>query len=181
MHATDVIGFTADADYWCSSCATEAYGPDVDGRRDSEGNEVHPIFGSDETPAGASCNRCHAEITEPCDCSEEFGPCELHCTILAQREGSSSRSADELCVVFLEDAQEIDAECLAPYGRDVLERAQAALAAAGPFSHWFEDESLGEELRDVVRQVETRIDAWTVWDDGYRIVKPSDDCPLLQS
>lgn len=40
---------------------------------------------------------------ECCECSEEYGPCEEHCEVLAQREGASTRTADDLVYVFLTD------------------------------------------------------------------------------
>lgn len=64
MKAWTVIGYTADADYWCEDCAATAYGPDTESRKDSEGNDVHPIFASDDTPADAVCGRCFASIVE---------------------------------------------------------------------------------------------------------------------
>lgn len=41
---------------------------------------------------------------EVCECNIDYGPCESHATVLVQREGASSRSADELALVFIEDA-----------------------------------------------------------------------------
>lgn len=38
-----------------------------------------------------------------CECSEEYGPCEEHCEVIAQRAGASSRTADDLAYVFLTD------------------------------------------------------------------------------
>ena len=34
-------------------------------------------------------------------------------------------------------------------------------------------------MNDVVYQVECNSDYLTIWDDGYRIVRVSDDCPLV--
>ena len=64
MKAWDVIGYTADADIWCPECAIEAYGTDLDNRRDSEGNDVHPIFASDEFSGEYVCNRCNQPLME---------------------------------------------------------------------------------------------------------------------
>lgn len=113
-----------------------------------------------------------------CDCSEEYGPCENHGTVLAQRDGAALHTADELCIVFLDDAQGIDPQCLSPYGKDVLARAEADMQAHE--SSWIEDPDLADELRDVVSQVESYIgpDVQTYWEDGYRIVRPAADCPL---
>lgn len=78
MHATDIIGWTADADVWCDSCATDAYGPEPEtqDRRDYEGNPVHPIFADNESDLLAdtdrvSCNRCHTTLAEWCDICED--------------------------------------------------------------------------------------------------------------
>lgn len=38
-----------------------------------------------------------------CDCSEDWGPCEDHMDVIAQREGASTRTADDLVYVFLTD------------------------------------------------------------------------------
>lgn len=196
MHATDVIGYTADADYWCKECAALTYDRIVDGvlrtvaderpqfsAVDFEGNDVHPIFASDEMPAGAICNRCKSELTEPCDCSDEYGPCEAHGVTLVQREGASTRTADDLLVTFLEDARDIDPSCLAPYGLDVLARARQNLndnesLGVAWFSNDEEGAALHDEVRSVVDQVESHLDAVTYWEDGYRIVRMSEDCPL---
>ena len=48
-----VIAYTYDADYHCEDCATKLYGSDEDGwvpegAEDSEGNDVHPVFDTDE-------------------------------------------------------------------------------------------------------------------------------------
>lgn len=114
-----------------------------------------------------------------CECSDEFGPCESHGTVLAQRAGASSRSADELVNVFLHDALDIQPDVLSPYGVDVLARMDAALAELDPFTSWIEDVDLADEAREVAWQVESALDAWTIWDDGYIIVRPSTDCPLV--
>lgn len=111
-----------------------------------------------------------------CDCTDEYGPCEDHGTVLAQREGASLRSADELAVVYLDDALGIDPDCLSPYGRQVKADAEAGFDGS-----WIGDPDLADALRDVVSQVESHLDAWTVWNDGYVIVKPSADCPLVEA
>lgn len=116
-----------------------------------------------------------------CDCSEEYGPCEMHCVQLAQREGASLRTADELCLVYLDDALGIDPECLSPYGLDVKLRAETALRELSDacMSNWLDDHQLADELRDVCWQVESHLDAQTYWEDGYRIVKITGG-PLLE-
>lgn len=133
--------------------------------------------------AEEAANRADMRAEQECDCTEEYGPCEGHGVVLAQREGASLRTADELCVLFLDDALSIDPACLSPYGLDVKTRAEAALEAShdAHLSSWLDDADLSDELRNVVGQVESYLDAWTFWDDGYRIVQPSSDCPLLDA
>lgn len=118
------------------------------------------------------------EQTAVCECSDEYGPCEAHGTVLAQRVGSSNRSADELVLVFLDDALGIDPECLSPYGRSIKDEAEAPDAWEGS---WLRDPGLADALRDVSAQVESYIAPWVIWDDGYTIVEPSADCPLLDA
>ena len=59
--AWEIVGYTADADVWCAACAEEQYGPDSGDRKDREGNDVHPLFVSDDY-GGESCNSCEGEI-----------------------------------------------------------------------------------------------------------------------
>jgi hypothetical protein len=73
-----VIGYTYEADYHCIECATKAFGfkltnPERVGHAiDSEGNEVVPVFDTDEwyanyiyageTYATLNCCDCAAEL-----------------------------------------------------------------------------------------------------------------------
>lgn len=73
-----VIGYTYEADYHCVECATKAFGfklthPERVGPAiDSEGNEVHPVFNTDEwyandiyegaTHATLNCGDCGTEL-----------------------------------------------------------------------------------------------------------------------
>lgn len=55
-HATDVIGFKADADVYCSECTLGRYGAR---KLDNEGNEIHPIFRSESAAdAPQHCGHC---------------------------------------------------------------------------------------------------------------------------
>lgn len=111
-------------------------------------------------------------IGTECDCSEEYGPCEAHSEVLAQRVGSSNRSADELLAVYLDDALAINPDAFTPDDLDVKARVDAALAANGPFDSWLDNDVLADELLDVAHQVESYLgDAVTYWDDGYVIVR----------
>lgn len=60
-HATDVIGYAADADVWCVDCAEKRYGR-LMGRTDDEGNDVHPIFASDDADGPQVCAGCGEEL-----------------------------------------------------------------------------------------------------------------------
>lgn len=60
MKTYSIIGYTYDADVYCTDCAHEDR-MDKDGAEDSEGNPVHPIFISDASDTvGYSCGKCHA-------------------------------------------------------------------------------------------------------------------------
>lgn len=59
--AWEVVGYTADADVWCCLCAYRFYGK-AEGREDSEGNPVHPIFSSDVCHKGDVCSHCEEEL-----------------------------------------------------------------------------------------------------------------------
>jgi len=74
---TKVIAYTYSAETHCPECAKAAFvkaeiAADADEHgipltaRDGEGNPIHPIFDTDETPAeGLRCEDCGAEIVEP--------------------------------------------------------------------------------------------------------------------
>lgn len=59
MKYHEVVGYTADADVWCPDCLPY----DTDGR-DSEGNDVHPIFAGDEKADEEYCNACRCKLIE---------------------------------------------------------------------------------------------------------------------
>lgn len=117
-------------------------------------------------------------MTTECECSEDWGPCEEHCEVIAQREGASTRTADELCVVFIEDAVDLGVE-LSPWGQDTYRAAVDNLDANRSMGvAWFSDDEEGAELHDSVRglvdQVEndlaTMDEGYSVWwEDGYVI------------
>lgn len=111
--------------------------------------------------------------TFECGCSWDDGPCEEHGDVLAQREGASLRTGDELALGFIADALGIGGE-LSPYGRDIYEQAGEALSGES----WIEDEELADALTDLVRQVEASLGYWVTWGDGYRIVRVLPGTPL---
>lgn len=115
---------------------------------------------------------------EECDCTEEYGPCENHCEVLAQREGASTRTADDLLLVWLMDARDIVRETT-PWLDDVIRRADEMLAAEDHYGcRWLPADERGERMRDEMTtaqwQLETSLatmdePAHTYWDDGYVI------------
>lgn len=122
----------------------------------------------------------NAETIE-CECSDEYGPCEDHRVLLAQYEGSSLRTADELTYIYVLECFAILGQELTPVAADVLRRVELA----GGHEGWIDtgdqdsDAILSEELRDLAWEMESTIGAWTIWDDGFRIVEPTEDCPLV--
>lgn len=121
-----------------------------------------------------------------CECSEDFGPCERHMTVLAQREGASTRTADALALVFLYDVADLidDARGFKDIkARDIADgwRDDATWSGTHPGDGWIEHEDDDHaEIGDDVSMVETWLpgDMWVAWDDGYVISRMSDDCPL---
>ena len=57
MNSTDIIGYTADADYWCEDCAAVTF-PEIDFERD----KVMPMFCGAETDSPICCRRCFEPI-----------------------------------------------------------------------------------------------------------------------
>lgn len=117
-----------------------------------------------------------------CDCTDEYGPCEFHAETIVTREGSASRSADELAHEFLTDT----ASVLHAWPSDAFEAATVRLgnALADSGGTWFDNPDDADELRDHVTTAEGALAAAgysTYWDDGYRIVRitggPFHDAP----
>ena len=117
-----------------------------------------------------------------CDCSEEYGPCEEHGLVLAQREGASSRTADELLLVWCDDAAAIiGADALSPWGCDLIARAWRDAVTDGDHGcHWFSHGDAGDALRDELMTLHSQLEsslatmdepALTFWNDGYVIVR----------
>ena len=79
MHATDIVGFTYNADIFCNECAAKA-GADLIAFTDSEGNESRPVFASDEFDLQPHCSACNAEIegatVTRADCQDSKCYCE---------------------------------------------------------------------------------------------------------
>lgn len=70
----NIIAYTYEADFHCYDCTLDRFGigGDIpDNAKDNEGNSVHPVFSTDETPARLStedggydvtCGDCHCII-----------------------------------------------------------------------------------------------------------------------
>lgn len=64
----DVVGYVGDGDIWCPDCAEEKYGTAVlgDGSGepvlDGEGNEVRPIFETEEWDTPIHCSGCEERL-----------------------------------------------------------------------------------------------------------------------
>ena len=121
-----------------------------------------------------------------CDCSEDYGPCEHHCTVLASRDGAAMHTADELCALFIDDAAEIirhaedTPDSLPDVLRDAIDLA-SEYWEENPDGGWVDDSSdLTGSLADAAFLVESWLPDGVLayWEDGYTIVKVSDDCPL---
>lgn len=82
MKAWNILGYTYDADLHCCTCACEHFGHEpTEDDKDSEGNEPHPIFASDEHDVkGEHCGDCAEEIWEPEESptSEECPECHTY-------------------------------------------------------------------------------------------------------
>lgn len=67
----DILAFTYEADYHCISCAIKKFGEKVlktsIGLEDSEGNEPHPVFSTDEYESDSVCGTCDVLIYELCN------------------------------------------------------------------------------------------------------------------
>lgn len=127
-----------------------------------------------------------------CECDDEYGPCELHGTVLVQREGASTRTADESAVQYAEDAADLldevggAVEGVREVDREVIAEAWELLEGARRRGvAWFPEDDAGEMLDTILRvgdALESDLHAlgyWTFRDDGYWVVKLSEDCPLL--
>ena len=112
-------------------------------------------------------------MSAECECSEEYGPCENHGEVLAQREGASVRTADELLAVFIGDVEGV-------IGRPITEHDASAVAA----EYWTATDNAGgwvdaerfPDLIDALHDAATYgaegalpegVFVW--WEDGYVI------------
>jgi hypothetical protein len=108
-----------------------------------------------------------------CECSDEYGPCEQHGTVLVSREGAALRNPDEQVMQLIEDLLDVGAE-LSVAGREEYERLSENFHA-GTFTS---DDFGGADW--LATQLESTVDHWVIYDDGYVIVSANHDCPLLE-
>lgn len=123
-----------------------------------------------------------------CDCSEDYGPCATHSEEIAQRVGSSNRSADELCAVFVSDALAALQDAGYDFPRADWEDIDALRAMLDKPSSWdgswldsekiWRDDygvSLADAMRDICDRTLTdalgTVGLSVSWDDGYRIYR----------
>jgi len=138
------------------------------------GTRVFP--GARETEHGV-------EVPYDCECSEEYGPCEEHCEVLARREGASSRTADDLVYVFLTDVLAIaenrgliSADMRGRVNVDKLREAidywdNDDLWSDTMGCRWVRDDIDAEIHDDIVwgEQVAAELGLSVWWEDGYVI------------
>jgi hypothetical protein len=140
-------------------------------------------------------------ITYSCGCFDNYGeesPCEAHSIILAQREGASTRTSDELALVWIGDACAIiGADALSATGRITVDTAWRMLRDndSGTGCLWYPDsddahpdDPTAEEIRDDIRSLSNELEellltlddgpVLTDWDDGYLMYRISGDSPL---
>ena len=88
MNATDIIGYTYEADYHCIDCSVNRFGKGVDltdknrdsngllyDQTDSDGETLYPVFGDAEgyydpdtdKYIGVACGDCFEYVIEPAD------------------------------------------------------------------------------------------------------------------
>lgn len=112
-----------------------------------------------------------------CDCSEEFGPCEDHCEVLVQRDGASSRTADDLAHTLIYDLIALAESENVGLIMDTRHYETLAWIEEGwDGAGWLDDADKSDALYDLARTVEgnalAAMDGVSVWhDDGYRITR----------
>lgn len=119
------------------------------------------------------------ELDAECDCSEEYGPCELHCTVWAQREGASCRTADELALCLIDDLADIWADTAGRLGacafheddKAFLDRIREELD--GSMEHrWLLNPDDAQALYDLAWSIESNAVGLVVThEDGYVIAE----------
>jgi hypothetical protein len=115
-----------------------------------------------------------------CECSDEYGPCEQHGTILVSRDGAALRNPDEQVMQLIGDLLDVGAE-LSSWGHAEYLRLRDSLMPDEMDNNHFtypEDYGCADWL---ATQLEGTIDAYVILQpDGYVIVDAHHDCPLLE-
>lgn len=136
-----------------------------------------------------------------CECSEDYGPCENHMDVIAQREGASTRTTDDLVYVFLTDVlaaardKDIRRESGKRMGRTITDNAPDVRQLVDAVNYWENDDLWNDNygcrwVRDDVdaeihdgmstgENVLADLGLSVQWDDGYVIYRIHDDCPLI--
>jgi hypothetical protein len=98
------------------------------------------------------------------------------------REGASLHTADELSLLLVDDLS----ACGVPltFGQNFERERLASILArdTNPSSGcaWFNDPDEADAAQWLAEQVESSADGlWVIRNDGYCIVRPHADCPLL--
>lgn len=117
-----------------------------------------------------------------CDCSEEYGPCEVHGEVLAQGGGAAFGTADEQLVAEMRALVDVGAELSVAgseeFDRLVWELEQSRDPVSG--TAWFSDPDDHGAADWLVCQLESTIDHHVYRDDGFTIVRLLPGCPLLE-
>ncbi len=123
-----------------------------------------------------------AAATIECECSEEYGPCEKHCDILVIRDGASSHTADELTLLLVSDLVDLGVT-LTSAQNDTYTYLTSKLhdnRDAHTGTAWFSDPDDAEAAVDLSDAVQANTEGLYInQDDGYTIVRPHANCPLL--
>lgn len=152
--------------------------------------------------SGARCTRTGCNVAgtgDPCndgncngceECSDEYGPCEDHGTAVVIRDGASTRTADELAVIYCDDAAALLEELggtVLNTDRDIVQDAWKLLETERRHGvAWFPEDDAGEMLDECLRLGDalaadlSGLGHFTYWDDGYTIVRVHENCPLLE-
>ena len=85
LHSTDIVGWTADAEIWCPTCAEKVYGDLSGERHDREGNVISPVFRDQDDDD--CCGMCWEPLTEH-DCSRKGDDTECGGKVVFRRSRS---------------------------------------------------------------------------------------------
>ena len=122
--------------------------------------------------------------TITCGCSYEFGPCENHADYLVIREGASLHTANELSLLLADDLRDCGVVFSDDQTRRYDELSKRLSAAENPTSGcaWFAEDDDAQAAHELAYELEIQADGlWMLSDDGYVIVRPHADCPLLDN